>query len=151
MIRYIVLDSTPLGLLAQRPGATEADACRQWLANQTAKGLRAVVPEIIDYEVRRELIRAGKSTSVTRLDRFLTSPPVDYVPITTGAMRLAADLWAKARRQGTPTSHPHALDVDVILSAQVLAAGMHPTDFIVATGNVAHLSRFVPAALWSNI
>jgi len=47
-MKFIVLDSTPLGLLTQRPGATEADACRQWLAGMTARGVRVIVPEIVD-------------------------------------------------------------------------------------------------------
>jgi hypothetical protein len=63
-------------------------------------------------------------------------------------MDLAAELWAKARRQGKPTAHPHALDVDVILAAQVLAAGFDPADFVVATSNVSHISQFVPAQPW---
>jgi hypothetical protein len=53
--------------------------------------------------------------------------------------------------QGVPTADPHALDVDVILSAQVLAAEIGHADFTVATANVSHLSLFVSARLWSAI
>lgn len=35
--------------------------------------------------------------------------------------------------------------------AQVLAAGIAPTDFVVATSNVSHLSLFVPAEPWRRI
>ena len=66
-------------------------------------------------------------------------------------MRLAAHLWAQARQGGLPTADRHALDADMILAAQILSAGHQPTDFVVATGNVSHLSRFVPADLWSRI
>jgi hypothetical protein len=45
-MRFIVLDSTPLGLLAQRPGAIDADACRQWLAAKSAQGIAIIVPEL---------------------------------------------------------------------------------------------------------
>ena len=69
----------------------------------------------------------------------------------TDAMELAAQLWADARRRGTPTAHPHALDVDVILAAQVLSLGLKPSDFVVATTNMTHLAQFVPAELWSSI
>lgn len=149
MKRFIVLDSAPLGLLTQRRGVAPADACRAWLASHSARGAWAVLPEIVDYEVRRELLRAGKTQSVVRLDRFITNPYVRYLPVTTGALRRAAHLWAEARRRGTPTADPHALDGDVILAAQVLDAGLMPADFVVATTNVAHLSQFVPAELWS--
>jgi len=43
------------------------------------------------------------------------------------------------------------LDVDVILAAQALNFGGPALHFVVATGNVGHLSRFVPAAEWQNI
>ena len=52
----ISLDSGPLSLLTQRRGPTEADACQKWLARHLAAGARAVVPSIVDYELRRELI-----------------------------------------------------------------------------------------------
>jgi predicted nucleic acid-binding protein len=113
--------------------------------------MRAVVPEIVDYEVRRELIRCGKVDSVTRLDLFVTHPTVLYLRMTTAAIRLAAELWAEARKQGKPTADPRALDVDVILAAQAMSAGFGPGDFVVATANVKHLARFVAAEVWSKI
>ena len=147
----IVLDSTPLGLLSQRRGAARADECQAWVGSKTAQGIRILVPEVVDYELRRELLRSRKLDSIRRLDQLLLSPFLRYIPINTGAMRLAAELWARARNQGLPTADPHALDVDVILAAQVLETGMNPSDFVVATLNVAHLSRFVPAETWYSI
>jgi hypothetical protein len=69
----------------------------------------------------------------------------DYAPITTDVMQLAADLWAQARRRGTPAASPDALDGDVILSATaILAAG--PADVVtIATDNVGHLGQFLDA------
>jgi len=64
------------------------------------------------------------------------------------AMRRAAELWALARGSGQPTASDHALDGDVILAAQALSLN---TPVVVATGNPSHLTRFVPAELWSNI
>ena len=61
-------------------------------------------------------------------------------------MPLAADLWAQARNRGMATAHPKALDGDVILAAQVLAAGYDPVDFVIATSNVTHLAQFAPSA-----
>jgi hypothetical protein len=150
-MKFVILDSTPLGLLTQRPGTSEPDACRHWLAQKIDSGIRAIVPEIVDYELRRELIRSRKTSSISRLDRFISHPSVTFLPVASPAIKLAAKMWAAARQQGTPTSDPHALDVDVILCAQVLAAGFQPADFIVATSNVNHLSLFVPAEIWSRV
>ena len=56
MSRIIVLDSSPLGLLFQKPRIREADECRAWLKEQVKKGARLLVPEIVRYELRRELL-----------------------------------------------------------------------------------------------
>jgi predicted nucleic acid-binding protein len=64
-------------------------------------------------------------------------------------MRRAAEIWAAARQRGRPTAADAALDGDVILAGQ--ATTRTRTGLIVATTNVRHLSRFVPAALWSEI
>jgi len=53
------LDSGPLGLACDRPGKPSANHCRLWLNSLSASGVRVLIPEIIDYEVRRELIRIG--------------------------------------------------------------------------------------------
>jgi hypothetical protein len=64
-------------------------------------------------------------------------------------MRLAAQLWADARRMGRPTAADAALDGDVILAAQARALGEEAAlPVTVVTTNVAHLSLFVRAALW---
>lgn len=51
-------------------------------------GAAVLVPEIADYEIRRELLRAGKTRSVTVLDQYKAS--LGYVPLTTEAMLQAA-------------------------------------------------------------
>lgn len=148
MRQAVFLDSTPLGLLCQRRGIPVANACRAWLAGLSASGVQIVVPEIIAYELRRELLRLKKVSALSRFDQLIANPLMRYLPITTAAMWKAADLWADVRRKGAPTAHPHELDIDVILAAQALTAGLPAADLVVATGNVAHLSRFVPAQLW---
>ncbi|MBI4605804.1 MAG: nuclease [Planctomycetes bacterium] len=151
MTSVVVLDAGPLGLVTQRKGVPEADACKRWLATQVAAGVRVIVPEIADYEVRRELLRARKTSSVARLDAFNAARPDRYLPLTTRVFRRAASLWAEARQHGLPTSDPQALDADVLLAAQVLETGLRPAEVVVATTNVGHLSRFVEARLWREI
>jgi predicted nucleic acid-binding protein len=108
------------------------------------RGSEVCVPEIADYEVRRELLRANKVQGIGRLDAVKKS--LGYLPITTEIMLKAADLWAQARRSGLPTADPKALDGDVILAAQALEV-----EGIVATDNVGHLARFVTARTWRDI
>jgi predicted nucleic acid-binding protein len=149
MTRVIFLDTSPLSLLTLRKGHPKGEACRAWLAGVLAAGAGVFVPEIADYELRRELIRAGKKDSLARLDAFNAGEPGRYVPLTTAAMRRAAELWAEVRRQGQPTAADPALDADVILAAQALEQGL--AGVIVATSNTAHLSRFVTADIWDRI
>ena len=143
----ILLDSGPLGLATNPGGSEEAAACGQWLVKAAIGGATVFVPEIADYEVRRELIRAHRTAGIARLDALIDR--VEYLAITTAAMRRAAMFWAEARRQGRPTAADAALDGDVILAAQ--SATLDRPDVIVATTNVRHLSRFVPAKLWTEI
>jgi predicted nucleic acid-binding protein len=146
----VVLDSGPLGLISNPKGKADALRCGAWLRTLLANGIRVALPEIADYEVRRELLRASKATGVRRLDDFKTS--LDFVPISTAAMLRAAEFWALARRQGQPTAPDHALDGDVILAAQarLLEEGANEA-VVVATLNVGHLARFVDARHWTDI
>jgi predicted nucleic acid-binding protein len=143
MSRLILLDSGPLGLLTNPRRTPEVVACDRWLQDLLNRSERVAVPEIGDYEIRRELLRARKTNGLGRLDRLVVA--LLYLPITTEVMRRAAELWAQLRRGGQPTADPHALDGDVILAAQAqLAAGPGDT-VVVATTNVGHLGRLVPA------
>ena len=147
MSRTILLDSGPLGLITNPRASKEAAACGQWLVNAVGGGATVMVPAIADYEVRRELIRARRSAGIGRLDALIER--VDFLPITTSAMRRAAAFWAEARQRGRPTAADAALDGDVILAAQ--AATLDLAEVIVATTNPKHLSRFVAAELWVDI
>lgn len=66
-------------------------------------------------------------------------------------MLLAAQFWAQVRQQGKPTTDSKALDGDVILAAQAAIIAVGEREVIVATTNVAHLSRFVSARKWQEI
>ena len=100
----------------------DAIRCHQWARDLWAAGVRVLVPEICDYEVRRKLIHVGSTSGIARLDRLKIG--YDYAPITTDVMQLAAELWAQARRRGLPRHRPMRSTADVILAAKaILAAG----------------------------
>jgi predicted nucleic acid-binding protein len=111
------------------------------------QGHRVLVPEIADYEVRRELLRANKAHGLRRLDTLIGL--LEYLPITTAAMRQAASFWAESRKAGQPTAPDLAFDADAILAAQ--AVTLAPGEVVIATTNVSHLSRFAPASHWRDL
>jgi hypothetical protein len=110
-------------------------------------GVIFYLPEISDYEVRRELPRAGKTRGLRWLDEL--GEVVTYLPLTTGIMREAAILWANVRQQGLGTAPEASLDGDVILGAQ--ARSLDLTDCAIATTNPGHLGRYYPAVWWGDL
>jgi len=147
MSRIVLLDSGPLGIVTN-PKATSPlyQEGKLWLQSLPQKGYIVMLPEIADYEVRRELIRAGKLAGIQRLDELKSQLP--YRPLTTEVMLLAAQLWADARMRGRPTAEASALDGDVILAAQAILEANEGHEVIIATTNVGHLSQFVDAREW---
>jgi len=145
--RAVLLDAGPLGLITNPKVSPLSVACTEWLQTLVSRRTRIILPEIADYEVRRELLRASKLKGVERLDAL--GSYLEYLPLTTAAMRHAAELWAQARQQGQPTAGDKTIDGDMILAGQAAALG--EADLIIATTNVGHLSRFAPADLWQNI
>jgi predicted nucleic acid-binding protein len=138
--RLIALDSDPLWLASLARGKPEADRCRAWIALRLAAGDRLIIPEVVDYEVRREFLRRGATAGLARLDDLKAR--LDYRPITTPTILLAAELWAQVRRAGMPTAGDEALDGDCIAAAQALIEAGPGVVTVVATKNSAHLSRF---------
>lgn len=136
-----MLDAGPLGRIAHPRANLEAVS---WLKNRLAQGTEILIPEIADYEVRRELLRAGMPRSISRLDTL--KELLTYIPLDTATMLRAAELWAKVRNMGKPTADPKELDGDVILAAQAEQAGA-----IIATENVGHLSLLLDARSWQDM
>lgn len=141
MLRPIILDATPLGKIANPKRGIEIDS---WYQEILLTGREIIVAEISDFEVRREFILRGLVRSISALDEL--SNLHTYLPLNTRVMRLAAELWADARKKGMPTADPKELDCDVVLAAQALMSNA-----IVATENVAHLSRYTEAKHWRDI
>jgi len=148
--RYLLLDSGPLGIVTQPRISPEVVAMNRWLVDCLSSGDTVLVPAIVYYEIRRELLRAQKASGLARLDAFVQIDSSRYLVLSDEALRLAAELWAQARQQGRPTSSALDLDIDVILAAQALALGVG-AEVIVVTTNPRHLRQFVDAHLWSDV
>ncbi len=144
MVDIVLLDSGPLGMVSHPRPTMEITT---WLGQLLAVGVEVMIPEIADYEIRRELLRSGRTRGVRRLDKLKSL--LTYVPITTAAMIRAAEFWAEARRRGYPTAHDASLDADVILAGQ--AATFPSKSVIIASANPKHLDRYVEADHWQQI
>ncbi|MBV9864881.1 MAG: hypothetical protein JO316_05995 [Abitibacteriaceae bacterium] len=157
MSLLVLLDAGPLGLLTNPHLSEQAELCNRWFESLLWAEVIVALPEIADYEVRRELIRASKTKGLQRLNELKETVP--YLPITTEVMLQAATFWAAARQAGKPTADNKALDADVILAAQaLLAPGLlvpdeqaEDAEVMIATTNIGHLSRFAQALHWQDI
>jgi predicted nucleic acid-binding protein len=149
MSAIVLLDTGPLGLVTN-PRANPINLeCNKWLESLLANGVRVHIPEIADYEIRRELLRAKKKQGVQRLDALKAA--IGYIPLDTAMMLKAAEFWAYLRNIGQPTADNKALDGDVILAAQAAILGRSNSTVVIATTNVGHLNRLVPALEWKDI
>lgn len=147
MARIILLDAGPLSMAAHPRKNPEV---RAWLQGHLRFQTAVIaVPEIADYEVRRELLRANKTTGLERLDTLKAT--LLYLPLTTEIMLQAAAFWAEMRRSGTPTAADTALDGDVILAATAELLRARGETVVIATTNVRHLARMADARLWQEI
>ena len=68
MSLIVLLDAGPLGMITNPKSSPDNEACKEWLSALATKGTEVIIPEIADYEVRRELLRAGKERGLGRLD-----------------------------------------------------------------------------------
>lgn len=140
-----LLDTGPLGLLAHNRPALRTPI-QNWVLQELAAGSTIYVPEVADYEVRRELtrlIQAGQLPASRLHRRDQLAGLCAYLPVTTAMWRRAADLWADVRLAGLQTADPAALDADALIAAQAEAVGG-----TVVTGNPGHIGRWVPVRTW---
>lgn len=152
---FVALDTGVLGFLThpEPRRSPEALRCLEWLQGLIAREAVILLPEIADYEERREYLRRGSGRSLAKLDALKEIHA--YLPLSTSTMQSAAALWARLRQEGNVTADPKELDGDVILCAQVIEEmqrrGFTLRDVVMATTNVGHLSWMLPADLWKNI
>ena len=149
MSRLVLLDAGPLGRVTNPKAREDSQQCKAWLAGLLSGGVQVMVPEGADFEVRRELFRAGRRGGLTRLDNL--ADRIGFLPITTAVWRRAAELWARAVNEGHATADDKELNCDVLLAAQAELAAEDGYDVTVATNNPKHLGRFVDAREWETI
>ncbi len=141
MPKSVAIDTGPLGQLVHPVRFPEI---KTWLGELLQANIPVYIPEISYYELRRNLLLENLTRSLLHLEALKSF--ASYLPINSGAMNHAAELWAEARRKGHPTAAPHELDGDVILAAQALQV-----DAVIATDNLGHLNRFADARRWQSI
>jgi predicted nucleic acid-binding protein len=149
MKSFVVLDTSPASIYCKNPSLPDVLSVRAWVDGLQKSGTIVVLPEIVDFEVRRKLLHLNLDASLERLDQMATD--LEYVKLTTATMRMAAQLWADARARGRPTSGSRALDADSILAAQALLLAGPGDSVTIATENVGHLGQFVDARPWASI
>ena len=138
-----MLDSGPLGRLTHADYSRNREY-RAWLAALLDHNIAVFLPEIADYEVRRNLIVENLTGSLANLEALPSL--INYVPIATADMHQAAELWATSRKTGRSVGDPRELNAGVIIAAQAIRLGA-----TIATDNVGHLAQFVEARPWSTI
>jgi predicted nucleic acid-binding protein len=152
-MKLVFLDSTPLSILSDPRNSPVVMDITSWLVSLVRSGDVVYLPESIDYELRREMVRSKQVDSLKILDRLKNT--CEYLPINTDAMLLACDFWAQLRNSGLSTGDPKKIDIDMIMCAQAVTEmrrlKLSSSDIVVATSNISHISRLVPAETWENI
>lgn len=157
MSRVIFFDAGPLGIITnpRLPSLALTISAIQWAIQLTHAGHRLIVPAVADFEVRRELLCAGKTQGIELLNACNMAQPDRYLPLTDSALKRAAELWSQAGNRGALPADPKELSCDVLIASQALdyqeLFGLSTSDIIIATLNVGHISLFAPADIWTNI
>ncbi|MFO0608714.1 MAG: PIN domain-containing protein [Polyangiales bacterium] len=138
----LALDTSVLGALCHP--RKHADVKLWFRGVRGVQGATVYLPEVADFELRRELLRIPSPASLRALDSLPAE--IDYLPITTEIMRSAAAMWAALWNTGRPLGTADSLGADVILAAQARAVGA-----TVVTENVAHIGRMVDAVTWRDV
>lgn len=128
----LLLDNAYVQALCN-PGA-EKDF-QDWLdeLRQANRTFELMIPEIIDYEVRRAFLwrlkkfrKAGDRGNLMRVEKYLSRldllvlTQVRALPTTKRVLDRAADLWGTARCDGYATASEERIDIDVIVASHAL-------------------------------
>lgn len=161
---FIALDTGPLGEIINPNNTPRARAIRSWMITHLSNGVRFLLPEIADYEVRRNEVLetlicpfgpCQSAAAIHLLDQLKAT--ITYLPLTTRMVLVAANLWAE-HRKGHGAGHPtrsEKLDGDVILTAQALVTSAGRDKIVIATMNLKDFLFFptttVTAQEWDKI
>lgn len=136
--RVVLLDSGPLGeIISPKPKGYIKD----WLSFIKQNKISLRVPEIIDYEIRRNLILSNLGKSERRLNQYRNRK--EFIHLNSEILICACEIWAELRRIGQPTASKERLDIDVLLIAQAISQTDSFEEVIIVTTNVKHLIRCI--------
>lgn len=138
------MDSGPLNEIIKPQPSTDVI---RWLRFIDKNRIAVRVPEIIDYELRREIVlqylvgKNDSSKSINRLNKYRKTER--FIPINPSVtLTDACEIWAELRYIGQGTSDVKNIDVDVILAAQALSMKKDFDEVIIVTGNLSDICRF---------
>ncbi len=156
----VILDSNILGLIIA-PLSTnfekeegkykQARECIYWFQNLLSRGAYVTVPDICDYEIRRELIRINSFESLDNLKGLRNV--INFQELTFNVLTEAAEIWAIARNSNQPNKSIQNIDVDCIIAAhwRLLKNEYPGREVIVATENIKDFQSFSDCSSWKNI
>jgi hypothetical protein len=142
----VVFDTGVLGIVTHPSKRTSP--CVQWFESLVAADVEIVVPEICDYELRREYILQNNLKAIGFLDGLKQSAV--FCKVDSDIWLAAAALWAQCRSAGKAMAGNAELDGDVLLIATVNSMTLDPTT-VVATTNVKHIDQHLDARKWEDI
>ena len=79
----------------------------RWLIERLSSGDSVLVPAIVYYEVRRELLRAGKTLGLARLNAFVEIDPSRYLAL---IKRRGSPVRSRALGKSPPTGATYFAD-----------------------------------------
>jgi toxin FitB len=110
MTGLIILDSAPLAFFCNPKNRNDYKKFSNFVKSLN---FSIGVPEIIDYELRRNLELENFQKSISLLSRFQQRR--QFIWLESEDLIRAAELWAWCRKKGSPTTENKGIDIDVIL------------------------------------
>jgi hypothetical protein len=145
----IILDSAPLGFICN---PKNKDSYRKLSNFAKSLNFSIGVPEIIDYELRRNFELENLQKSISLLSQFHQRDQL--ILLESEDLIRAAELWAWCRKQGSTTTENKGIDIDVILVSQALSQKNNFDKVVILTIDIGDLSVFCDLGLhlwdWKN-